>query len=193
MAGRASTPSAWHRSRRAPRGRWSWACGAAPTLHRVPLVKRARSLALRLFAALPPRLRRALVRAGTTRYTVGCVAVVVRGDDVLLLEQPHRAGLTLPGGLLARHETPEQCLVRELREELGVELSVRAEPSAVLVDGRARRVDLVFLAHDDGGLEFMGSSAEVRAVHWRPLSALPRSTATARAIDAALRAERDRA
>jgi ADP-ribose pyrophosphatase YjhB (NUDIX family) len=107
---------------------------------------------------------------------------------VLLLDQPHHRGLALPGGLLARHERPVQCIEREVREELGVEISVGEEPSAVLVDGHGRRVDLVFLIRD-AGLPFAPTSAEVRAVHWLPLSALPVGTAAERAVRAALRRE----
>lgn len=107
---------------------------------------------------------------------------------MLLLDQPHHRGLSLPGGLLARHETPVQCIEREVREELGVEIRVGEEPSAVLVDGRGRRVDLVFLIRD-AGQPFAPASAEVRAVHWLPLSSLPPGTAAGRAVSAALRGE----
>lgn len=152
----------------------------------MPLVERAQSVGLRVFGALPPFLKRMLVRAGTTTYTVGCVAVVHRGDAVLLLEQPHHTSLSLPGGFLERDETPAQCLVREMREELGVEVAVRGEPQAVLVDSRARRVDLIF-AVDGTGLEMRSASAEVQALHWVAPSSLPVDTGTARAVEAALR------
>jgi 8-oxo-dGTP diphosphatase len=155
------------------------------------VLDRARSRALTLFGALPPRVRRGLVRAGMTTYTVGCVAVVLRGDEVLFLEQPHHRGLGLPGGLLARHETPAECVMREVREELGVELSVGGEPHAVVVDGRARRVDLIFVVRADD-FEVARTSPEVHEVHWLPRSAVRPGTAAARAIEAALRAGHDR-
>ena len=153
----------------------------------MPLIERAQSVGLRVFGALPPFLKRVLVRAGTTTYTVGCVAVVRRGDEVLLLEQPHHTSLSLPGGFLERDETPAECLVREMREELGVEVPVRGEPQAVLVDTRARRVDLIFVV-DGEGLEMRSTSAEVHALLWVAPSSLPVDTGTARAVEAALRA-----
>jgi len=147
-----------------------------------------RYFTLRLFRALPSRIRRLLVRTGTTTYTVGCLAVVVRGCDVLLLEQPHHSGLSLPGGLLGQNETPSQCVRREVREELGVDIDSNVEPDAVVVDGQARRVDLVFLVRDEG-LRFASASAEVRQIHWLPPTSAVTGSATANAIRSVLGAD----
>ena len=60
-------------------------------------------------------------------------AVVVRGDRVLLSRRPpgkHLAGLwEFPGGKVEEGETPEEALVREVREELGLEIA-RLRPYA---------------------------------------------------------------
>lgn len=59
---------------------------------------------------------------------VVAAAVVIEGDRVLLTQRPsgtHLAGAwEFPGGKLEEHEGPEAALVRELREELGVESEV---------------------------------------------------------------------
>jgi 8-oxo-dGTP diphosphatase len=59
---------------------------------------------------------------------VVAAAVVIEGDRVLLTQRPggtHLAGAwEFPGGKLEEHESPEVALVRELREELGVESEV---------------------------------------------------------------------
>ena len=60
------------------------------------------------------------------RWVVG--AAIVRGGRVLATRRtrpPHARGLwELPGGKVEPGETPEQALVREIREELGCEVRV---------------------------------------------------------------------
>ena len=66
--------------------------------------------------AVPPAVRDLLL-------VVAC-ALIDEDGRVLLAQRPegkHLAGYwEFPGGKLAPGETPESCLVRELREELGV-------------------------------------------------------------------------
>ena len=61
---------------------------------------------------------------------VVAAAVVIDGDRVLLTQRPsgtHLAGAwEFPGGKLEDDESPAAALVRELREELGVESEVGA-------------------------------------------------------------------
>jgi mutator protein MutT len=61
-------------------------------------------------------------------FVEGTLAVVERNGTVLLTLRPagtHLAGYwEFPGGRIEPGETPEACIVRELREELGVEVRV---------------------------------------------------------------------
>jgi len=59
------------------------------------------------------------------RFPVSVKGVVVRDARVVLLRN-ERDEWELPGGKLAPDESPEQCVVREIREELGLEVAVRA-------------------------------------------------------------------
>ena len=63
--------------------------------------------------------------AGRASLLVAAVALVDRDGRVLLARRPEgkaMAGLwEFPGGKVGTGETPEQCVVRELMEELGVD------------------------------------------------------------------------
>lgn len=148
------------------------------------LVRLVRRLLLRVFRKLPTPVRVGIVAVAGPRFAVGAVVVLRSGDKVLLLRQRHHVGWTLPGGLLKLGEHPSEAVVREVREELGVDVEVAGVPDAVIVEGR--RMDMVFTArwplgdtlpepHDD----------EVLHARWGTLDALPpMGRPTALAIDA---------
>ena len=128
------------------------------------------------FRWLPGPVRRAAVRAGTPSYTVGAVALLRHEDGrVLFVDQRHSGGWALPGGLLRRGECPDDAVVREVEEEVGVRLAVPQLPVPVAaVNARVRRVDLVYvMAAPPGAQPHEEDDAEVRGVGWYPLDALP--------------------
>lgn len=54
-------------------------------------------------------------------------AIIKRGDEVLLCQRKEGAlqgKWEFPGGKIENGETPEECLVREIEEELGIEIEV---------------------------------------------------------------------
>jgi mutator protein MutT len=56
-------------------------------------------------------------------FPVSVKGVVLREDRVVLVSNP-RGEWELPGGKLDPGETPEQCVAREIAEELGLAVSV---------------------------------------------------------------------
>lgn len=64
----------------------------------------------------------------THHVTDVSAALIFRGGKLLITRRPAKAHLgglwEFPGGKREPDETFEQCLVREIREELGVEISV---------------------------------------------------------------------
>ena len=122
---------------------------------------------LTIFRYLPVPVRQNMSRVFSITYTVGSVAVLESQDKkVLALVQRHRSGLSLPGGLVRRNETPRDALVREIWEELRLRIDVPNEPNHVLCDPRARRIDFIWKIQTDSlGLLKM-DGIEVIGLRW---------------------------
>lgn len=112
---------------------------------------------------------------------VACVGAIVRDDaDRLLLVRRRNepgAGLwSLPGGRVADGESDEAALVRELREETGLDVAVGRHVGAVRRDGPG---GLVYLIDDyvcsvvDGTLAAADDALDARWVTLSELDALP--------------------
>ena len=57
---------------------------------------------------------------------IGVAAIITRSNQVLLIQRkgPHGTGTwSTPGGHLEFGEDPQQCAIRETREEVGLEVS----------------------------------------------------------------------
>jgi 8-oxo-dGTP diphosphatase len=83
-------------------------------------------------------------------------AVIVRSDGrILIARRPagrHLAGLwEFPGGKRQMGESPEQALVREIQEELGVAVTVGAAIASVDWSYPDRRVQVVFFGCTTAG------------------------------------------
>lgn len=132
-------------------------------------------LLLKVYGRLPVRVRRAVVRAITPTFTVGANCVIERDDGaIVLVRQVYRRRWGLPGGLLERGEAPAEAVVREVAEEVGLEVEVVGE-AAVVVDHVARRVDVVHRARVVGPVpdELRACSPEISEVRWHLPGSLP--------------------
>jgi 8-oxo-dGTP diphosphatase len=82
--------------------------------------------------------------------TIVTAAVVERDGRLLVtrrVDGTHLAGhWEFPGGKCETGEAPEDCLARELREELGVSATVRHEVYRTLYAYADRRLDLRFFS-----------------------------------------------
>jgi len=137
-------------------------------------------------------VRRAVVRRVTPTFTVGAICLVERGDGrILLIRQSYRNHWGLPGGLLQRREDPAVAAVREIREEVGLDIELVSEP-AVVVDASPRRIDVVFRARparEDEADAVCPSSVEIVEAAWFLPTELPRlQVETAQAVQALARA-----
>ncbi|WP_163802145.1 (deoxy)nucleoside triphosphate pyrophosphohydrolase [Mycolicibacterium sediminis] len=114
-----------------------------------------------------------------TEPVVVVAGALVDGDALLVAQRarpPELAGLwELPGGKAAPGESDQQALVRELREELGVEVTVGLQvgedvPLPRSMTLRAYRVTLVagtVTPHDHRALRWVGAD-DLASVDWVP-------------------------
>jgi 8-oxo-dGTP diphosphatase len=151
-----------------------------------------RRLALRTFRAMPRPLRLLATRWIAPSHTVGALCFLELEGRVLLLQQHHREGWTLPGGLLNRGEDAGRAVVREVREETGLRIEV-GFPFATLVAPGSRRVDILFHVDVDRQVVVRVNGEAIRAEWLRPedVGDVDEPTATSFAAWQCWRARRD--
>jgi 8-oxo-dGTP diphosphatase len=135
-----------------------------------PLLDKIRRSAYRVASHLLAAYR--FVRRPTVR---GVRCVLMRGGEVLLVR--HTYGdrrWSLPGGLMRRSEAPEVTARREMREELGLDISAWRDLGHIRFTGteRARHV-VACLAATAPDEELKLNAAEIGEMAWFPRDALP--------------------
>ena len=108
-----------------------------------------------------------------------CIVITKEAEPKVLLiqrgDQPFKGGWAFPGGFMNMDETTEQCAVRELEEETGLQLSKIQQIGAyskVDRDPRGRTVTVAYLAVIDAPVAVTGQDDAAKA-EWWPLSSLP--------------------
>ena len=104
------------------------------------------------------------------RFPVSVKGVVIRGDKVVLLRN-ERDEWELPGGKLELSESPEECLAREIAEELQLAI----EPESILdswVYTIASGVHVLVIAYGcvESSLGEAVLSDEHKELRWFPLA-----------------------
>lgn len=97
----------------------------------------------------PKALRRGVLAVTQRSYTAGVVGLVPNKEDaVLVLRHRFRVPYAwgLPGGYLEGGETPNQAFARELLEETGTRIEVRAGVLEHELNHRTRTISYVVVA-----------------------------------------------
>ena len=63
-------------------------------------------------------------RTSTGRFNYRVCAVIVHNDRLLTMKDARSPYYYLPGGRVSMHETAEDAILREIREELGIEAEI---------------------------------------------------------------------
>jgi 8-oxo-dGTP diphosphatase len=120
---------------------------------------------------------------------VPCVGAVVRDDAGRLLlirrgHEPSRGLWSLPGGRVEPGETLEQAVVREVREETGLDVRAGAVVGSVLIPAGAVVYDVTDFACtpvDPSAEPFFGDDAD--DVRWVDVAALDDLPCTPRLVE----------
>jgi 8-oxo-dGTP pyrophosphatase MutT (NUDIX family) len=105
----------------------------------------------------------------------GVVCLLMRGDDVLLVRHTYgrRRQWDLPGGGLRRHEDPRAGIEREIREELGVELTEPLFLGELFERIGGKHDQLWCFRAEIGDQPIEPRPVEIAEVRWFPRAALP--------------------
>jgi 8-oxo-dGTP diphosphatase len=111
--------------------------------------------------------------------TADCIVITKEPDPKVLLiergDEPFKGCWAFPGGFMNMDETTEQCAIRELKEETGLQISNIQQIGAyskVDRDPRGRTVTVAYLAIVDETIAVTGQDDAAKA-EWWPLSDLP--------------------
>ncbi|MDQ3180601.1 MAG: NUDIX domain-containing protein [Acidobacteriota bacterium] len=120
---------------------------------------------------LTPYLRLKIIRATQQKFTVSVAAVIINeNEEVLLLDHVLRPFLSwgIPGGFVKRGEQPEEAVMREIREETGLELQ---NLKLFRVRTINRHIEILFRAEATGKAEV--KSCEINAAAWFETDKMP--------------------
>lgn len=131
---------------------------------------------MRLFRALPERVRQRAVRAASPSYTLGAQARIIRDDGrILLVKAAYRWHWGMPGGLMDAGEAPADAVVRETLEETGLAIVLTSEP-LVLVETTMQRVNFIYSAAPAPGVDpdaLEAQASEILELGWFELDKMP--------------------
>ena len=111
--------------------------------------------------------------------TTDCVVITKEAQPkVLLIErgaEPYKGCWAIPGGFMNMDETTEQCAIRELKEETGLDVEEVYQIGAyskVDRDPRGRTISVAYLAVIGSEVDVDGQDDAAKAAWW-PIDALP--------------------
>ncbi len=105
--------------------------------------------------------------------TFGARALVVRGEEVLLVKHSYQDGWYTIGGAVESGESPLQAIKRELYEEVGIKLKSPPQLMGVYLNEFEKRNDYVALYLIRDFIMEEVHSLEISAKQWFDMAKLP--------------------
>lgn len=81
------------------------------------------------------------IKYGNPKPCAGCI-IVNDKDEVLLVtraKDPYKGMFDIPGGFVELEEHPEDCAIREVKEELGIEVQLKDGPFVIILNKTENR------------------------------------------------------
>ncbi len=129
----------------------------------------------RIWRLISPDTRARLVRVTQSSFTVSAAAIILNEkNEVLLLNHVLRpfSGWGIPGGFIEKGEQAEDAIRREIREEIGIEIS-RLQLYTIRTIGS--HLEILFFAVPNGAPKIC--SAEIMELRWHGRDELPEEVA----------------
>lgn len=74
-------------------------------------------------------------------------AIIIRNNQILIAQHGEKPGhefqWEFPGGKILSDESPESCVIREIREELGIEVEISEQIIPVSFDYETKTIELI--------------------------------------------------
>ncbi len=134
-------------------------------LHMSLIKKIIRLLIYVFYPLLKPVLRLAVKNPHSVKI------VLIYRDKILLIRNSYRQGWTLPGGGIKRNESPRGAAIREVREEVGIDISSLTNHGKTKLDFETNSFVTIFSSKIKDA-EFSVDGIEVEKAEWVDLKDL---------------------
>jgi len=111
--------------------------------------------------------------------TYGSRAIVLYDNQILLIKNPSAKHWSLPGGHIEKGETPEQCIIRELKEELDLSINKTEFKLGEYISDNEGKYDTVFIFVVKLASTYFTKQWEPDDARWFNLSELPENISSA--------------
>lgn len=125
----------------------------------------------KIYRNLPNHIRWSISYLLSDKFLIGVVAIVYVEDKILLLKHSYQKCYALPGGYLKIGEDINECVKRELYEEL--KISVEIEKILYIKNNALPIIDILFLCKCNNDVLIDQDNLEVISANFFSKSELP--------------------